>query len=526
MENNLIQYKINEGDIIKIGRITIRITEIKNDNNNDDYYLNKNKGGINISQKSINIINSSNSNNNSRIINEIVEITNLKKFCNNSTKNLEFFRTGTNQAITAITTKHNFEDKNISENKNDINIINENSENEKGSNYNEINNEDYKIKKKNSKNKICRICYMEEDDPENNPLLNPCICSGSMKYIHFQCLRHWINNKCYSKINNNSNCYIFKIKPVECELCKTKFPDLIIKNDIKYNISEFKPEYDNYLIFESLTLDKNKNKYIYIVSLNNNEENKIYIGRDKDSTVLLSDISVSRIHCKLNIDNDNLYINDEESAFGTLLLMQTESINLIEDLPLYIQIGRTFFKILPKKNKSNFFCCDTSERPNNKFYFNQNEKNIFYHKKITMLKLNDKENVDDLKEIDENKKENESNINIKKIIIKKNKLNNSSIENKNNIKSYLANYENTEKLNAINDYSVNSKSLRKMELNNDLIDKDNSKNENSIKINANDKNTILNQENKNLKKKDLIDNDINENSKNSNTQSIYLDEEN
>ena len=48
MENNLIQYKINEGDIIKIGRITIRITEIKNDNNNDDYYLNKNKGGINI----------------------------------------------------------------------------------------------------------------------------------------------------------------------------------------------------------------------------------------------------------------------------------------------------------------------------------------------------------------------------------------------------------------------------------------------------------------------------------------------
>lgn len=506
---------------MKIGRITIRITEIKNENNSNDYYLNQKKSGNNLSNNSINIINS---NNNSRIINEIVEITDIKKNHSHSNQNIESFRIGTNQA-TAITTKQNLEEKNNLENKNDINIINENSENEKESNSNESNNEDYKNKRKNNKNKICRICYMEEDDAISNPLLNPCICSGSMKYIHFQCLRHWINSKCYSKINNNnSNCSIYKIKPVECELCKTKFPDLIIKNDIKYNISEFKPDFDNCLIFESLTLDKNKNKYIYIVSLNNNEENKIYIGRDKESTVLFSDISVSRIHCLLNIDNNHIYINDEDSAFGTLVLMQTESINLIEDLPLYIQIGRTFFQILVKKNKSNFFCCNTSEKPNDKFYFNQNEKNIFYHKKITMLKLDDninKENRDDLKKINGNKKENESNINIKKIVIKKNKINNSVIGNKNNIKSYLSNYENTEKVNVINDYSVNSKSLRKIKMDKDLIEQNNYKNINSIEIKINN----LNKENEILKK-DLIDNNINENSKNSNTQSIYLDEEN
>jgi hypothetical protein len=37
---------------------------------------------------------------------------------------------------------------------------------------------------------ICRICLGDENY-NNNPLINPCTCSGTMKYIHLYCLKQW-----------------------------------------------------------------------------------------------------------------------------------------------------------------------------------------------------------------------------------------------------------------------------------------------------------------------------------------------
>ena len=39
-----------------------------------------------------------------------------------------------------------------------------------------------------------KICYNEENII-NNPLIKPSKCSGSMKYIHINCLIHWIKTK-------------------------------------------------------------------------------------------------------------------------------------------------------------------------------------------------------------------------------------------------------------------------------------------------------------------------------------------
>ena len=43
-----------------------------------------------------------------------------------------------------------------------------------------------KLKKK----KKCRICYSDEENPILNPLIQPCSCSGSLRYIHYYCLLH------------------------------------------------------------------------------------------------------------------------------------------------------------------------------------------------------------------------------------------------------------------------------------------------------------------------------------------------
>nr|XP_029735968.1 uncharacterized protein LOC109422494 [Aedes albopictus]XP_029735969.1 uncharacterized protein LOC109422494 [Aedes albopictus]XP_029735970.1 uncharacterized protein LOC109422494 [Aedes albopictus]XP_029735971.1 uncharacterized protein LOC109422494 [Aedes albopictus]XP_029735972.1 uncharacterized protein LOC109422494 [Aedes albopictus]XP_029735973.1 uncharacterized protein LOC109422494 [Aedes albopictus]XP_029735974.1 uncharacterized protein LOC109422494 [Aedes albopictus]XP_029735975.1 unc len=52
---------------------------------------------------------------------------------------------------------------------------------------------------------ICRICHCESDT--HNPLLTPCYCSGSLKFVHQTCLQQWLTA---SETN-------------ACELCKFPF---------------------------------------------------------------------------------------------------------------------------------------------------------------------------------------------------------------------------------------------------------------------------------------------------------------
>ena len=487
MNNKIYKYKINEGDIIKIGRITIRIKEIRFEDNKNEVYLNQlNKNGVNI------VNNNSNSNN------EIVHINfRNKKYLDNL--KTEGNQTGIDSNIhLSVYKSHNSfkNEKKIFEN--DIKI-NDNYSSTDNNDKNNLDENCLKINKSDTKNKVCKICYMEEDkDDPNNPLLQPCICSGSMKYIHYTCLKHWINNKCYVQIEKNDDCAIYMIKPIECELCKTKLPDFIRKKGTLFPILEFKPDFKNYLIFESLTLDKNKNRFNYVVSLDQNK--KICVGRGHDSNVVFSDISVSRTHCIFTLEGKNVFIQDNDSTFGTLVLIQSPKIKLVENLPLYIQIGRTFFQHNIQVTKSFFWCCGISEKPNFNFYFKQNEKDIAYKRNYTVL------NIDKSKifENDEN--------------------NNNSSESKNNEEGVI----NIKKINIKNKIKINGNdSIPKIKNNKNIVDQKEYEKEKNI---IEDKENILNEnENKKKNKKDII-NEAEGNEKiidegNNKSSSIYIEDE-
>ena len=111
-----------------------------------------------------------------------------------------------------------------------------------------------------------------------------------------------------------------------------------------------------------------------------NSNKKMKLGRGHECEILLSDISVSRVHCFLLADsaNKNLYIIDNDSKFGTLILYQAPFIKLEELLPLNIQIGRTYVKCLVKRPFKFFQCCNVEEYSNIFYYFEQNKvkKNI------------------------------------------------------------------------------------------------------------------------------------------------------
>lgn len=43
----------------------------------------------------------------------------------------------------------------------------------------------------NKEQRQCRICFDGDNSP-TNPLLTPCLCSGSLRFTHLDCLKTWI----------------------------------------------------------------------------------------------------------------------------------------------------------------------------------------------------------------------------------------------------------------------------------------------------------------------------------------------
>ncbi len=71
--------------------------------------------------------------------------------------------------------------------------------------------------------KICRICLQSEecvyveneydtDDEYSGPLISPCLCKGSSKYVHVRCLQMWRNRNVGKKSYNKCDLCGFKYK--------------------------------------------------------------------------------------------------------------------------------------------------------------------------------------------------------------------------------------------------------------------------------------------------------------------------
>ncbi|CAD8157402.1 unnamed protein product [Paramecium octaurelia] len=186
----------------------------------------------------------------------------------------------------------------------------------------------------------CRICCSSQNS-SNNPLLNPCMCSGSIKYVHLECLKIWLRMKLESR--QSDNCLVYLWKNLECELCKYNYPSKFKSDDTYYDLAELcKPNDSPYLMMEftkkqGQQLDWNNNSGIYIWKFQNVSE--LRIGRSNDTDIRVNDISVSRKHAKLVINDNKVYLFDNHSKFGTLNLIRSERILIQRGME--IQMGRS-----------------------------------------------------------------------------------------------------------------------------------------------------------------------------------------
>ena len=328
-------YRIDKGDIIKLGKLYIRIVEIKLDKEETTNFQNNNNSYVF-------------QNNNNNIIEILPRI--------NSARELP-----------------------------------------------KINLKEMKIKPKNK----CRICY-EITSTIKNPLINPCKCKGSMKYIHYNCLLNCIKNK-IEKVKNKFDIkkFIFYEKSfLNCELCKSNFPYYIKYINNIYNIIPYYNQFKEYLLFE--LMNKEGKQTINIFSLEN--KNEINIGRCSSNDICLLEKTLSRFHSIIHKDKDKgeLYIEDNNSRFGTLVLIQCNKIEINNYFPLRLEINSVCIKIKRNLEKpKSLSCCKVNTLDNieeKKEYQNQNKNDI--NKYFNEVKDLDIDSIDNDNNI-ENKFENE-----------------------------------------------------------------------------------------------------------------------
>ena len=239
-----------------------------------------------------------------------------------------------------------------------------------------LGDEENEIEKNNEEKILCKICYSEEIDNINNPMVHLCNCKGGLNYAHFECIKLWMKTKLIQIENSKQTVKSYYIQGFNCEICKTPYPFKFKKqkNDKIYELIDIeRPLNTNYIILESLNQIKENNniKSIHVISLVNEED--ILIGRGNMCDVRIKDISVSRFHSKLkfNLKEKTLLIKDLISKFGTLILVKSP-FEIKE--PIQLQIGRTYIKAsiinfedikifqMKKKNKKNLEPIETIQK--------------------------------------------------------------------------------------------------------------------------------------------------------------------
>jgi len=236
-----------------------------------------------------------------------------------------------------------------------------------------------------SENDICRFCFLSVHT-EENPLIANCICNGSMKFVHLDCLKSWIEVKTIEKESETLSSYY--IKNFECGICLTRYTgffyqDLFIQNGKKYRLINQPLPKAPYLIIESLVKDKNGYDNFFIISPNSSK-NIIRLGRGHESELRIGDISVSRVHAQIKFENNNFCLEDNTSKFGSLRLIGI-SHEIKPSTFQYFQVGRTLIKISIDKPENIIKLLPKRESPK---FSETNMKEVKSPIKMTQLQKN------------------------------------------------------------------------------------------------------------------------------------------
>lgn len=202
----------------------------------------------------------------------------------------------------------------------------------------------------------CRICLGDTQTPEN-PLISPCSCSGTMKFVHIDCLREWLQSRLNVKQNGSAMSYFWH--NLDCELCKVDFPTAVeVAGEVKELVEVRKPE-AAFMVLEENKRDTSRG--LHVVSLT--EGSCFRIGRGHDSDIRVADISVSRLHAVIKLTQGEFYLEDKNSKFGTLVQVR-QPLVLTLGLSVSVQVSRSVVTLKVKRPWGLLQCCNCFPQTN------------------------------------------------------------------------------------------------------------------------------------------------------------------
>ena len=209
-------------------------------------------------------------------------------------------------------------------------------------------NDNTNLKKSlNNKVLICELCEKKETDNIMNPIIKICPCK-KCPLLHINCFKNEYLKKekmfCYSNKNYmNDSLKIVSLINFLCPLCNEPYNPIIKINSRFYNIIPYSFDKNNYhIVLESINFVKDGIYCVMVIIFTfPNKREEYFLGRGHEATFKISDISISRVHAKFYLKDENIVIDDLGSKFGTLLLVRN-SIDVGEmiEKKMKIQIGR------------------------------------------------------------------------------------------------------------------------------------------------------------------------------------------
>ena len=214
--------------------------------------------------------------------------------------------------------------------------------------------------KQNNDNKqlICELCEKKETDYINNPIIKICPCK-KCPLLHLNCFKNdyikkdkmfYYSNKDYM----NGTLKVVSFINFLCPICNEPYNPIIKINSHYFNILPYSFDKNNYhLVLESINFVKDGVYCMMIIIFNfPNKKEEFFLGRGHEASFKISDISISRVHAKVYLKDDNIVIDDLGSKFGTLLLVRKNiEVSEMIEKKMKIQIGRTVLWLDNDDNK-------------------------------------------------------------------------------------------------------------------------------------------------------------------------------
>jgi len=193
---------------------------------------------------------------------------------------------------------------------------------------------------------MCRICLLEGPG-EDDPLIAPCDCKGSIEYVHLGCLRHWIRGR-LNLSDASVGSYFYRALP--CELCKAIYPTYVTVGGERAPLVEVPRTQPPFIVLENMVRDSQQHasRGLHVISL---AEKVLKLGRGHESHVRIADVSISRCHAMIRFQRGQFILEDNNSKFGTLVAMKKPRL-LESGSTVSIQMGRTVLSLFVQPDPS------------------------------------------------------------------------------------------------------------------------------------------------------------------------------